>query len=184
MLQWHPVHVGHLRLGREMIGAARGRVKRRIDMKKTLFVRLPASLALVGTLASGCGSNDDARRPTNTGQACQVAEDCYPGLDATTLHGDAVCLTRVPDGYCTHQCTQDLDCCAVTGECPNDFPQVCAPFESTGEMNCFLSCETADVTNAGFNDSTAFCQANANAAFICRSTGGGSANRKVCVPNG
>lgn len=159
-------------------------MKQRIEMKNRLLAKLPASLALACGLASACGSSDDAPRPTNTGQACQVAEDCYPGIDPATLQGDPVCLTRVPDGYCTHQCTQDLDCCAVMGECPNGLPQLCAPFESTGELNCFLSCEEADVTNAGFSDSTAFCQAKANAAFICRSSGGGSNNRKVCVPSG
>ena len=153
-------------------------------MNNQLLTRLPGSLLLIGALATACGSNDDAQRPTNTGQSCEVAHDCYPGLDPETLHGEPVCMTRVPDGYCTHQCTQDLDCCAVQGECPNGFPQVCAPFVSSGEMNCFLSCEAADVTNAGFTDSTAYCQANANAAFICRSSGGGTNNRKVCVPNG
>jgi hypothetical protein len=153
-------------------------------MNTRWLARLPAPLAVLFALLSACGSSDDGAGPTNTGQACKVAADCYPGLDPTTLKGDPVCMTRVPDGYCTHACTQDLDCCAVAGECPNGLPQVCAPFESTGEMNCFLSCEAADVTNAGFTDSTAFCQAKANAAFICRSTGGGSQNRKVCVPNG
>jgi len=140
-------------------------------------------LALVFVLASACGSSDDPG-PTNARQACKVATDCYPGIDPATLQGDPVCMTWVPNGYCTYECTQDLDCCAVMGECPNGLPQVCAPFESTGQMDCFLSCEADDVTNAGFSDSTAFCQAKANAAFICRSTGGGSKNRKVCVPNG
>jgi len=61
---------------------------------------------------------------------------------------------------------------------------VCAPFESTGLLECFLSCEDAAVTASGLADSNAFCQSYANAAFICRSTGGGSKNRKVCVPDG
>jgi len=130
---------------------------------KTLLTRLPGSLALVCALASACGSNDDPQ-PTNTGHHCQVATDCYPGIDPASLEGEPVCLDRVPEGYCTHHCTQDLDCCAVTGECPDGLPQVCAPFESSGEMNCFLSCETDDVTSAGFTDSTAFCQAKANSA--------------------
>jgi hypothetical protein len=151
-------------------------------MIKTLLTQLPASLALVCLLASACGSTDDGKGPTNTGQACQVPADCYPGIDHASLQGEVECLTRVPGGYCTHHCTQDLDCCAVPGECPNGFPQVCSPFESGDEKTCFLSCEPADVTNAGFTDSTAFCQANANAAFSCRSSGGGSNNRKVCVP--
>ena len=153
-------------------------------MKKTLLARLPGPVALVLVLASACGSSDGGQGPTNTGQTCQVAADCYPGIDPASLQGDPVCMTRVPDGYCTHECTQDSDCCAVMGECPNGFPQLCAPFESSGQMNCFLSCETADVSNAGFADATAFCQAKASPTFICRSTGGGSLNRKVCVPNG
>lgn len=151
-------------------------------MKMRWLARLLAPTTSLLILASACGSNDDQQRPTNTGQVCQVAEDCYPGLDPATLKGEPVCMTRVPNGYCTHACTQDTDCCALTGECPDHLPQVCAPFESTGEMNCFLSCENTDVTNAGFADANAFCQAKANAAFICRSTGGGSLNRKVCVP--
>ena len=151
-------------------------------MNKTLLTRLPASLALVCVLASACGSNDDGNGPTNTGQACQVPADCYPGLDQASLQGEVECLTRVSNGYCTHHCTQDLDCCAVPGECPNGFPQVCSPFESGDELTCFLSCEEVDIVNAGFSDATAFCQANANAAFSCRSSGGGSKNRKVCVP--
>jgi hypothetical protein len=144
---------------------------------------LPGALALFGALASACGSSD-VQTPSNTGQVCQVAADCYPGIDPASLQGEPVCLDRVTDGYCTHHCTQDLDCCAVMGECPDHLAQVCAPFESSGDQNCFLSCEAADVSNAGFSDSTVFCQTKANPAFICRSTGGGSQNRKVCVPNG
>ena len=96
--------------------------------------------------------------------------------------GAAACLTQVPNGYCTHACAADTDCCAVAGECPQAHAEVCAPFESTGAMDCFLSCEADLVSRAGFTDDTTFCQKYANAAFICRSTGGGSTNRKVCVP--
>jgi len=93
------------------------------------------------------------------------------------------CLDRVPNGYCTHLCATDADCCAVPGECRTGIKQVCAPFESTGLMMCFLSCETADVAaDAGTTDPTVFCQRFANAAFGCRSTGGGAKNRKVCLP--
>lgn len=41
------------------------------------------------------------------------------------------------------------------------------------------SCEAADI---GDHDESTFCQEEAHPAFGCRSTGGGSANRKVCVP--
>jgi len=148
------------------------------------LLRLPGCMALLFILSSACGSSDDGQSPTNTGHACKVAADCYPGIEPTALHGDPVCMTRVPGGYCTHACTQDPDCCAVLGECPDGLPQVCAPFESTGDMDCFLSCEADDIAKAGFSDPNVFCQSKANAAFICRSTGGGSQNRKVCVPNG
>jgi len=97
--------------------------------------------------------------------------------------GTASCLDKVPGGYCTHSCTADSDCCAVPGECPTGLAEVCGPFESTNQMVCFVSCEDADLTNAGYTDSTAYCAHFANSAFICRSTGGGAKNRKVCVPN-
>lgn len=167
-----------------MIVSEAARPKRPSSFDARRMARFPGPLAAIFALASACGSADDGQGPTNTGHSCQVATDCYPGIDPQTLEGAPVCMTRVPDGYCTHACTQDSDCCAVTGECPDALAQVCAPFESTGEMNCFLSCEAEDVANAGYTDSTVFCQARANAAFICRSTGGGSNNRKVCVPNG
>src|SRR5262249_3686677 len=108
-----------------------------------------------------------------------------PGLqEAGTLRGAVQCLDRVTNGYCTHLCQSDSDCCAVPGECRTGFRQVCAPFESTGQMMCFLSCEDADIasSDAGTSASTLYCHNFANAAFGCRSTGGGKANRKVCVP--
>jgi hypothetical protein len=136
-------------------------------------------------LGSACGSSSNGpSTPTNTGQSCGVPADCYSGLDSGSVRGEVECLTRVPNGYCTHLCTADTDCCAVPGECPEALNEVCAPFESTGLLECFLTCEDSAVTASGFTDSTAFCQRYANAAFICRSTGGGSKNRKVCVPDG
>jgi hypothetical protein len=93
-----------------------------------------------------------------------------------------MCLDRVEGGYCTHECEADDDCCAVEGECDEDFSQVCGPFENTGLMLCFLSCEEEDIDAAGADDGDAFCAEHAGPDFICRSTGGGSANRRVCVP--
>jgi hypothetical protein len=46
---------------------------------------------------------------------------------------------------------------------------------------CFLSCDNVP-GDAGVTDADAFCHTYANAQFSCRSTGGGSQNRKVCVP--
>lgn len=128
---------------------------------------------------AGDGGNGS---PDQVGSVCEVPDDCYPDVDPADLSGPLECLDRVRDGYCTHQCAADTDCCAVEGECKTDLPQVCSPFESTGLMMCFLSCEGADVEAAGAEDDQAFCQHEASPDFICRSSGGGSNNRKVCVP--
>lgn len=135
-------------------------------------------LALLGTACS------DSKSTEETGQSCTPTEEepaggCFSSLQES-IKGAPICLTRVPDGYCTHTCQTDSDCCAVKGECKSEWPQVCAPFESTEEKYCFLSCEAALIPE----DSTdnAYCQQNANPAFNCRSTGGGNQNRKVCVP--
>jgi len=132
--------------------------------------------AFVAAFAVGCGDDDDVA--DDTGTACASADECFPGVSDGGLAGDAICLDRVEDGYCTHTCAVDADCCAAEGECEDGhMPEVCAPFESTGETYCFLSCE-------GEEDGDAFCAEYAHRDFICRSTGGGSDNRKVCVPNG
>ncbi len=137
---------------------------------------------------SGCGSDDDApaeepARPENTGSACESAADCYPDVDGEIL-GEVQCLDRVKDGYCTHLCESDGDCCAVEGECAAGITQVCSPFENTEQHMCFLSCEPEDLPAGadGREDENAYCQAEAGTEFICRSSGGGSNNRKVCVP--
>jgi hypothetical protein len=129
--------------------------------------------------AAACGGDDSSEQ---TSQACKAANDCYQSIDPRLLKGVPECLDRVTNGYCTHLCTQDSDCCAVTGECKTGHPQVCAPFESTGQMYCFLSCEESIVIAAKSTDGTAYCAAYGNAAFGCRSTGGGTQNRKVCMP--
>ena len=127
------------------------------------------ALALV-TACNGPDTND------NVGAACESPNECFPEVeDRDALVGEIVCLGDVPGGYCTHLCETDDDCCAVEGECLTDFPQVCAPFQSTGMKMCFLSCE-------GIADDEHFCQEEAHPSFGCRSTGGGSENRKVCVP--
>lgn len=131
-------------------------------------------------LAIGCG--DDGAPAEQTSQTCKLAADCYPKIDAETLRGEAFCLDKVTNGYCTHLCESDSDCCAVSGECSTGHPQVCAPFESTGMKQCFLSCEANVVSDAKLTDSTAYCTKYANEDFGCRSTGGGSQNRKVCMP--
>lgn len=121
-----------------------------------------------------------------TGSSCETADDCYPQIADGELAGEALCLDRIEGGYCTHECEQDTDCCSVEGECDDAFAQVCSPFENTGLMLCFLSCEEEDISGgaAGASGLSAddFCRANAGDGFICRSTGGGADNRRVCVP--
>lgn len=138
---------------------------------------------------SGGGANTDASGGTGgtlseeTGRSCETADDCYGAVDPLDLSGEIMCLDRVEGGYCTHECETDDDCCSVEGECNDDFTQVCGPFESTGLRLCFLSCEDEDILAVGSElDPDAFCEQNAGADFICRSTGGGQNNRRVCVP--
>jgi hypothetical protein len=137
---------------------------------------------LLALMGAACGGSKSS--PDETGQSCTPTPEapagaCFENLQET-IKGTPVCLTRVPDGYCTHTCQTDSDCCAVKGECKDGLPQVCAPFESTGGKYCLLSCEASIVSKDV--DDNAYCQENANAAFNCRSTGGGNENRKVCVP--
>ena len=143
----------------------------------TLF----GGLALGFWLLSAC-SDEGEPSPITTGQTCTSAAQCYPGVADGELQGAAACLDKVTNGYCTHECTQDSDCCATAGECPDNHAEVCGPFESTGRMYCFLSCEDSDLEDAKLTDADQYCHRYAGPAFGCRSTGGGSKNRKVCVP--
>jgi hypothetical protein len=133
-----------------------------------------AALAALALTSYACGGKAE-----QAGQPCAQASDCYPGIDPTKIQGTVMCLDKVPGGYCTHLCQTDADCCAAQGECPGGHPEVCAPFESTGMMMCFLSCEASDL---GSLDETTYCQDYAGSAFSCRSTGGGAKNRKICSP--
>lgn len=156
---------------------------------------LPRSFGALTILAAGaiavapaCSSSNSSTGgvgPGQTGSSCTAATQCYPGVDAAALHGQATCLTQLQNGYCTHTCTADKDCCAVPGECRTGFNEVCASFESTAQMYCFLSCSAADIAaapNAGTTDPTTYCQTWANASFTCRSTGGGAQQQKFCGP--
>lgn len=113
------------------------------------------------------------------------ASDCYPGVpDAGALSGQVMCLP-LQNGYCSHTCAMDTDCCAIAGECAAGIKEVCAPLESNAATYCFVSCETADIGNAadgGAADPNAFCKRVTGKDFTCRSTGGGVANKKFCGP--
>lgn len=126
-------------------------------------------------IATAC-QKDENRAGSETGNSCEVVDDCYADLDPETLSGPVICLDRVTDGYCTHECVTDADCCGADGECEDGAaPQVCAPFESTGQRMCFLSCK---------DESEGYCSDYLSEDFGCSSTGGGSENRKVCSPKG
>ncbi len=151
-------------------------------------VLVAASLgaSLFAACSSGSGSSAGDPLLGQVGQSCTSAAQCFSTfVDAGALHGQATCLTQLQNGYCTHTCQSDADCCAVPGECRTGFKEVCASFESSGQEYCFLSCSAADVAaaaDAGTTDPSTYCQAWASAAFTCRSTGGGSQNRKFCGP--
>jgi hypothetical protein len=161
-------------------------VRRSVRRRTNMAIALCAGLALLLPFAACSGGNGSAGSgtPQQTGQSCSQASQCFPGLEAGVLRGEATCLTQLQGGYCTHTCQTDADCCAVPGECANGIKEVCASFESTARMYCFLSCAPSDVLPAsdGGVDPSAFCQQWANPTFTCRSTGGGSANRKFCGP--
>jgi hypothetical protein len=141
-----------------------------------------ACVFIVSTVLAACSGSSSGTNPppSTTGLGCSDANQCYTGLDAAALRGQAVCLTQLQNGYCSHTCTEDSDCCAVPGECPGSHKEICAPLESAPGMYCVLSCESDDIP-AGVDAST-FCQQNANSIFTCRSTGGGAKNRKFCGP--
>jgi len=162
------------------------------------MIRRQMSVLAVAALLAGaphCGGDAAPPpapnpNPEKTGQSCMTPNDCYPGLEAGVLSGEVQCL-NVTNGYCTHLCNDDSDCCKVPGECLTSLRQVCSPFESTSTMKmCFLSCEDADIQAANAadaanaTDSTVYCQTEASPAFTCRSTGGGVQNRRVCLPGG
>lgn len=142
-------------------------------------------LGFLGALILGtsCNNGDgEESSPDYAGEACASIDECYDEVEPGALRGDPICLDRVEGGYCTHHCTADTDCCGVEGECLGNRAEVCGPFESTGEMYCFLSCEDDDLKKTTLTDADLYCQTYASAAFHCRSTGGGSKNRKVCLP--
>lgn len=140
---------------------------------------------LATTACSGSAGNVGGAPTGPIGQSCSQASQCFPGLDAGALEGEVTCLTQLQNGYCTQTCQSDASCCSVPGACIAGFSDVCASFESSGQMYCFLSCDASDIAaapDAGTTDPDTFCQRWANASFSCRSTGGGSTNRKFCGP--
>lgn len=97
---------------------------------------------------------------------CDEAENCPApeGVVSECLDGDG------DVGFCTWACAVDEDCAFDE----DTHPRVCAPFESEEGTHCFPSCEGAD------EDDPEACPRG----FGCRSSGGGSDNRKICFPSG
>lgn len=184
-------------------------------MPRTRSIFAFVSCASTLALALACGGADSdspssggtadaatARGAEPAGQSCTTAAQCYSDLTATTdgggISGAITCLDKVTNGYCTHTCTQDTECCSVPGECRTGVAQVCSPLSNQAAQYCFLSCEDADIRravaangDAGFYDGgttdagsagDAYCQSFAGVATSCRSSGGGNKNRKVCIP--
>lgn len=117
----------------------------------------------------------------STGKSCSSADDCYDIAERDQIAGTIECLDRTADGYCTHTCSSDAECCRNEGECAENTREVCAPFENSTVQRCFVSCEDSDLGEEGAD---AYCADRAGSGFVCRSTGGGAANRKVCFPSG
>jgi hypothetical protein len=149
------------------------------------------ALGLAALIAAGWGAgcSGSSGKPTApagpVGMECTTSAQCYVGLDAAALHGQVTCLTQLQNGYCTHTCASDADCCSVPGECPAGLKETCASFENAAQMYCFLACDTASLASdpdADTSDPSTFCQDWANPTFTCRSTGGGSNNQKFCGP--
>lgn len=142
--------------------------------------------------SSGGTADGGPRGIDPAGQACTTAAQCYAGVDAGGIIGAVTCITKVTNGYCTHVCTQDTECCATPGECLSGVKEVCSPLENQGAQYCFLSCEDADIqraiaanADAGVDAGAggdAYCQTFAGSSTSCRSSGGGTKNRKVCLP--
>ena len=144
-----------------------------------IAIVLPILLLVASVYVTACDYDDDNDdyNEEYAGQPCEGPEECYPEADTDAIEGDIECLSDFVDGgYCTHTCLDDENCCAVAGECKSDLPQVCAPLESAPEKYCFVTCE--DVENE-----ENFCEIYVHPEFHCRSTGGGTENRKVCLPN-
>ena len=183
-------------------------------MNRGSLLFLGCSAFVIVVTAIACGSSDDEpAQPADggtgdgsgprgidpAGQSCTAPTQCYSQFDGGAaeagIKGTITCLDKVTNGYCTHTCTQDTDCCAVANECLSGVKQVCSPFTNQMDQYCFLSCEDDDIKRAvdANRDAGAFdggqpasadeyCQVFAGTATSCRSSGGGTKNRKVCIP--
>lgn len=120
-----------------------------------------ALLSLIAALlAPACGRDPDLYA------ACEEADDC---AELVPEDAEGTCLDKGDEGFCTWACTADADC---SGDGDEDRDFVCASFEDETGLWCFPSCE-------GVEDEEDACPDG----MTCRSTGGGSDNRKICFPD-
>ena len=99
--------------------------------------------------------------------SCDEAADCG---EIAPDSAEPECVPKENWGFCTWSCTEDSHCSEDGDE---DYDFVCASFEEQTGKFCFPSCreegtEEEEVCPDGYE---------------CRSTGGGSENRRVCFPN-
>jgi len=110
--------------------------------------------------------------PTSCGgrgfyEACEQPEHCE---DVVPEGATAECVEKTDGGFCSWSCDTDPDC---DGDLDDEWTFVCAPFESTPGMYCFPACAEDE------DEDTADCPDG----YGCRSSGGGSDNRKICFPD-
>jgi hypothetical protein len=119
---------------------------------------------------SGCGGGDPTYAPCDTPDDCAVPEEA-----------EAECLDKAGEGFCTWSCSSDADC-AFDDDPDPDWTRVCASFESEPGSHCFPSCREGDEGDESDESDESDGDGSCPEGFSCRSTGGGSDNRKVCFP--
>jgi hypothetical protein len=111
--------------------------------------------ALVSVGSNGCSDDEDAEsRTSRKGEACQVTNDCSPGLSCLPIPGGAggLCVTgefriaQTAKECAIIECSQATDCCGTPpAMCPQLLSQ-CAD-SGTGSIECeqyeaFCKCDT------------------------------------------
>jgi hypothetical protein len=137
---------------------------------------MTAAVVSAAILGFACEEPPPAEQPT--GSLCAEAADCYRDVDHALL-GEVFCETQFEDGYCTHTCERDEDCCAFEGECMPGIAHVCTPLTNDHTKRCWVSCEDEARLDA---DPMAYCFTHAGPGTVCRSSGGGSEKRSICGP--
>lgn len=118
-------------------------------------------VVLLGLL--GCGGGPDFY------ESCDL-EEPDACVDVVPEDATGACLEKSGGGFCTWECAADADC---ANDVDDDFDFVCAPLESNPQTYCFPACGEGE-------DGAEECPDG----YGCRSTGGGSDNRKICFPDG